>query len=145
MTRNGARAHRSTAAASRSSGSGGAECVMPASADTAQECRIDNQLADGVDQSHVDRRKATDAAHVDAEIEAVRMGCFDESAQRPGVGGAIDQLQELLVFEAIHDAEHPLARARRCQGLRAIGGRQTRGERFPRGGSRLTIPTEVVF
>ena len=77
-----------------------AECLIPASADAAQECRIDDQFADRVNHGHVDRREAANVLHVDAEIEAVPICRFDKGAQRCGVGGAVDQLKELLVLES---------------------------------------------
>jgi hypothetical protein len=67
---------------------------------------------------------------------------FDEGAQRRGVGGTVDHFEELLVSEAVHDAETPLARARRRKGLREIRGCQARCEGFPCGCGRLAIPTK---
>ena len=51
--------------------------MVPLRADGAKEGRIDDQLAERVDQGHVDRREATDLAHINAEIEAVPVCRFD--------------------------------------------------------------------
>jgi hypothetical protein len=120
----------------------GVEGAVPGRANAAQERRIDDQLAERVDEGHVQRRQAADAAHVHGEIEAVGTRRFDEGAQRGGVGGTVGQLEELLVLEAVHHSEGALARAGRQQGLRAIGGRQTGCEGLPHRGARLPIPTE---
>src|SRR5262249_23595356 len=64
-------------------------------------------------------------------------------AQRCRVGGAVNYLEELLVLEAVHDAEKSLGRACRYQGLRAIRSCQTRCEGFPGGCGWLAIPTEL--
>ena len=85
--------------------SGWTECLIPASADTAQERRIDDQFAEGVDQGHIERRKATYTADIDSEIETVTVRGLDQGAQRRSVGCPIDQLNELLVFEAVDDRE----------------------------------------
>src|SRR5271167_1434740 len=90
--------------------SGRPEGFVPPRADGAKERRIDEQFAKRVDQGHVDRREATDAAHVDAKIEAVPVCRFDKGAQRCGVGGTVDQLKKLLVLEAVYDAEKSFAR-----------------------------------
>ena len=116
--------------------------MIPAGADGAKQRRINDQLAERVDQGHVDGREATDAAHINSEIEAVPISRFDKGAQRWGVGGTVDQLEELLVLEALYDAEKSFARARWRKGLRAIGDCQTRCEGFPRGCGRLTIPAK---
>jgi hypothetical protein len=42
-----------------------AECLVPASTDTMQEGRIDDQLPERVDQRHVERRQAADLADID--------------------------------------------------------------------------------
>ena len=42
-----------------------AECLIPASTDTMQEGRIDDQFPKRIDQCHVERREAADAADVD--------------------------------------------------------------------------------
>src|SRR4029434_3176786 len=115
---------------------------MPLRADSAKECRIDDQLAERVDQGHVDRREATDAAHVYAEIETVPVCRFDEGAQRCGVSGAVDQFKELLVLEAVYDVEESLARARWHKRPKAIGDGQARCEGFPGGCGRLAIPAK---
>ena len=107
--------------------------MIPSGVHAAQERRIDDQLTEWVDQGHVDRREATDAAHVNAEIKAVRVRGFDEGAQRCGVGGTIYQLKELLVLEAVYDAEKSLARARWRKGPGAIGGCHSLCEGFPGG------------
>lgn len=60
--------------------SGRAEGLVPVRADGVQERRIDNQLAERVDQGHVDRREATDAANVNAEVEAIRISRFYKGA-----------------------------------------------------------------
>jgi len=86
----------------------GAECLIPAGADAAQEWRIDDQFAEWVDQGHIDRREAANVLHVDAEMEPVPICRFDKGAQRCCVGGAVDQLEESLVLEAVHDAEESL-------------------------------------
>src|SRR4029077_10036043 len=57
-------------------------------------------------------------------------------------GGAVDQLEKLLVFGAVHHTEKSLACARRRKGLREIGSRQTRCEAFPPGCGWLAIPTK---
>jgi hypothetical protein len=64
--------------------------------------------------------KRLPAAHVNTEIKAVCTCLFDEGAQRSGVGGTVDHLEELLVFETVHHAEEFLARARLRKGIRAI-------------------------
>ena len=51
--------------------------------------------------------KRLPAAHVNTEIKAVCTCLFDEGAQRSGVGGTVDHLDELLVFETVHHAEKP--------------------------------------
>jgi hypothetical protein len=94
-----------------------AECLIPAGADAAQERRIDDQLAERVNQGHVDRREAANVPHVDAEIEPVAICRFGKGAQRGGVGGAVDKLEELLVFEVVHDAEKTFTHARWRKGL----------------------------
>src|SRR5262249_10335380 len=83
----------------------------------------DDPPAERVDEGHVHGRQAPDATHVHAEIEAVGIGRFDEGAQRCGVGGTADQLEKLLVFEAVHDTEETLARSPRRTGFPALGGR----------------------
>src|SRR5689334_10277346 len=67
-------------------------------------------LAERVDQGHVQRRKTADVAHVNSEIEAVGVRRFDQSTQGGSVRGAVDQLKQLLVLEAIDDTEKPLRR-----------------------------------
>jgi len=116
--------------------------LIPAGADGAKQRRIHDQLAERVDQGHVDGREATDAAHINSEIEAVPISRFDKGAQRCGVGGTVDQLEELLVLEAVYDAEKSFARAHWRKGLRAIGDCQTRCEGFPGGCGRLAIPAK---
>src|SRR5882757_6493629 len=76
-----------------------------------QEGGIDDQSPKRVDQSHVEWREAAYAADIDPEIEPVSRRCLDQGAQRRGVGCPIDQLDELLVFEAVDDAEKPISRA----------------------------------
>src|SRR5262245_63741650 len=58
------------------------------------------------------------------------------------MGGAVDQLEKLLIVEAVHDSEESRGRARRGKGSREIGTGQTGGEGFPRGCLRLALPTE---
>src|SRR5206468_10372108 len=65
-----------------------------------------------------------------------------EGAQRRRVSGAVDQFEELLVFEAVYDAEKSLARSSRRKRLQAIGGCQTCCKGFPRGCRRLAIPSK---
>src|SRR5271169_1696403 len=122
--------------------SGRPEGFVPPRADGAKERRIDEQFAKRVDQGHVDRREATDAAHVDAKIEAVPVCRFDKGAQRCGVGGTVDQLKKLLVLEAVYDAEKSFARTRWCKRPGAIGGRHARYEGFPCGCGRLAVPAK---
>src|SRR4029077_3420113 len=102
----------------------------------------DNMLAERVDQGHVDRRKAADVAHVNSEIEAVGVRRFDQSAQGRSVRGAVDELKELLVLEAIDDTEKPLRRSGRNKGLRAINGCHPRGKGLASGCDRRLIPAE---
>jgi hypothetical protein len=102
--------------------SGCTEGLVPGRANAAQERRIDDQLAERVDEGHVHGRQGANAPHVNAEIEAVGISRFDEGAQGCGVGSSVDHLEKLLVLEAIHDAEESLARAGRRKGSRAIGG-----------------------
>ena len=72
---------------------------------------VTRNLSPGTEQrktvttGHIDRCEATDAAHVNSEIEPVPICRFDKCAQRGGVCGTVDQLKELLVFEAVYDAE----------------------------------------
>ena len=42
-----------------------AECLVPASTDTMQERRVDDQFPKRIDQCHVERREAADVADVD--------------------------------------------------------------------------------
>jgi hypothetical protein len=42
-----------------------AECLVPASTDTTQEGRIDDQFPKRIDQCHVERREAADVADID--------------------------------------------------------------------------------
>ena len=42
-----------------------AECLIPASADTVQEGRIDDQFPKRVDERHVEWREAADIADID--------------------------------------------------------------------------------
>ncbi len=58
------------------------------------------------------------------------------------MGGTVDQLEKLLVLEAVYDAEKSFARARWRKGPGAIGGCQARCEGFPRGCGRFAIPTK---
>jgi hypothetical protein len=76
-----------------------------------QEGRINDQFPKRVNQCHVERREAAYAADIDPEIEPVGSRCLDQGAQRRSVGCPIDQLDELLVFEAVDDAEKPISRA----------------------------------
>src|SRR5262245_3081304 len=119
-----------------------AEGVVPCLSNAAEERRIHDPLAERVDEAHVHGRQAADALHVHAEIEAVGGSRLDEGAQRCSVRGTVPQLEELLVFEAIHDSKGPLARARLGQGPRKIGGRQTGGESLLHGRGALAIPAE---
>jgi hypothetical protein len=124
--------------------SGRAEGFIPLRTDGAKQRRIDDQLPERADQGHVDRREATDAAHVNAEIEAVPICRFDKGTQRCAVGGTVDQLEELLVFEAVYDTEKSFARARWRKGPGAIGGCQASCEGFPRGCGWLAIPAKPL-
>jgi len=121
---------------------GWAEGLIPLRADAAQEGRIDDQLPEGVNQGHVDRREAADAAHINAKIEAVRICSFHKGAQRCGMRSPVDQLKELLILEAVDDAEESLACARQREGPGAIVGCQARCESLPGACSRFTIPTK---
>ena len=47
------------------------------------------------------------------------------------MSGTVDQFEELLVFEAVYDAETSLARARRRKGPREIRSCQARCKGFP--------------
>jgi hypothetical protein len=78
---------------------------------------VDDQLAERVNESHVDRREATDAAHVNGEVKTVRVWRFDKGAQRGSVSRTVDQLEELLVLETVYDAEESFACARWNQGF----------------------------
>ena len=60
-------------------------------------CRVvyrfeNDQLAKRVNQGHVDRRKVADIAHIDTEIESVRISRFDQSTQCRSMRGAVDYL-----------------------------------------------------
>jgi len=79
--------------------------------DTAQKGRIDDQFPKRIDECHVEGREPAYAADINAEIEPVGSRRLDQGAQRRSVSGPIDQLDELLVFEAIDDAEKAIARA----------------------------------
>ena len=119
-----------------------AECLIPASTDTVQERRIDDQFPKRVDQRHVERREQAYAADIDREVEPVRGRCLDQSTQRRGVDGPIDQLDELLVFQAVYNTEKPISRAGCYQRSRTIRVCQTRCEGFRCGCRRLPIPRE---
>jgi hypothetical protein len=86
--------------------------------------------------------KRLDAAHVNAEIQPVGICGSDKGAQRCRAGGTVDQLKELLVLEAVYDAEKFLARVRWRKELRAIGGCHARCEGFPGSCGRLAIPAK---
>src|SRR5262244_3511151 len=90
------------------------EGLVPGRTNAAQERRIDDQLAERVDQGHVEGRQAPNVAHVNAEVEAIGIGLFHEGAQRRGVGRTVAQLEKLLVLEAVYDSEMSLA----CAGRR---------------------------
>jgi hypothetical protein len=74
-----------------------------------QQGGIDDQFPNRVDQCHVERREAAHAADIDASIEPVASRCLDQGGQRRSVGCSIDQLEELLVFEAVDYAEEPIS------------------------------------
>ena len=76
-----------------------------------QERRIDDQFPKRVDQCHVEWCEAAYAADIDREVEPVGSSGLDQGAQRRSVGCPIDQLDELLVFEAVDDAEKPISGA----------------------------------
>src|SRR5215469_1027667 len=119
-----------------------AECLIPSSANTAQQRWINDPFAEWVDQGHVERRETAHVAHIDAEIESIGICCFDEGAECTGVGGAIDQLKKELVFKAIHDAEESIGCAGRHKRLGAIVSRHARGEALARRRRLLAIPSK---
>ena len=76
-----------------------------------QKGRIDEQFPKRIDQCHVEGREAAYVADIDPEVESVSSRCLDQGAQRRSVDCPIDKLDELLVFEAVDDAEEPISRA----------------------------------
>ena len=55
----------------------------------------------------------SDATHVNDKIETVSTSSFDKCAQSCGVCRAVDDFEQLLVLEAVNNAEESLPRARR--------------------------------
>jgi len=92
-----------------------AECLIPPNTDATQQRRIDDHFPKRIDQSHVERREAAYAADVNPKIETVASRRLDQGAQRRSVDCSIDQLDELLVFEAVHNAEKPILRSGCCE------------------------------
>ena len=68
-----------------------------------------------MDHRHVEGSEAAYAADIYGEIEPIGTGLLDQGAQRRSMRSPIDQLDELLVFEAVDDAEKAVRRACRCQ------------------------------
>src|SRR4026208_2150132 len=81
------------------------ERSIPAGANAAQQRRIDDQPAERVNQGHVERRQAAAPAPGPCEIQAVGGFGFDQGAQGTAVDGAVGDLEQLLVCEAIYGPE----------------------------------------
>jgi hypothetical protein len=97
-----------------------AQVVIPGGADFFQHGGIDNPSSEGIDQGHVERGNPGSLAHVDREVEAIAIGAFREGGEGRGMDGAILYFKQLLVLEAIEDAEHSVRRSRRDRRAGAI-------------------------
>src|SRR5207248_3803641 len=92
-----------------------AEYLIPASTDTTQEGRIDDQCSKRINQCHVHARESAYAADIDPEVESVSSRCLDQRTQRRSVDSTIDQFNELFVFEAVDEAEEAISSTGRNQ------------------------------
>jgi hypothetical protein len=74
-------------------------------------------------------------------MEAVPICRFDKGAQRCGVGGTFDQFRDLLVLEAVYDAEKSVA-CPMAQGTWSDRRLSCALPRIPGGCGRLAIPAK---